>query len=132
MNANGWLQLLLYVGVLGALTKPIGAYLVRVLDPRGETWLDPVIGPIERGTYRWLGVDRESEQDWRAYGASMLAFSVVSLVFTYAVLRLQAWLPLNPQGFGAMGPDLAFNTAVSFATNTNWQSYGGESTLTYF
>jgi K+-transporting ATPase ATPase A chain len=132
MNANGWLEWLLYVGVLTALTKPTGAYLVQVLDPRGRTWLDPVIRPVERWTYRLLGVDAEREQDWRGYGLSMLVFSGVGLVFTYALLRLQAWLPLNPQAFGAMGPDLAFNTAVSFTTNTNWQSYGGESTLSYF
>jgi K+-transporting ATPase ATPase A chain len=132
MNANGWLQLLLYVGVLTALTKPIGAYLVQVLDPRGRTWLDPVIRPFERWTYRLLGVAGEREQDWRGYGMSMLVFSGIGLVFTYALLRLQAWLPMNPQGFGGMGPDQAFNTAVSFTTNTNWQNYGGESTLSYF
>lgn len=132
MTANGWLQLVLYVGVLTALTKPIGAYLGQVLDPRGRTWLDPVVRPLERWTYRLLGVDGEREQDWRGYGLSMLVFSGTGLVFTYVLLRLQAWLPLNPQGFSGMGPDLAFNTAVSFTTNTNWQNYGGESTLSYF
>jgi len=132
MNANGWLQLVLYVGFLAALTPPLGAYLVQVLDREGRTWIDPVVRPIERWTYRLMGIDPDREQDWRSYGLSMLVFSAVGCVFTYALLRGQAWLPFNPQGFGALPPDLAFNTAVSFTTNTNWQSYAGESTLSYF
>lgn len=132
MNANGWLQWVLYVGCLAALTWPIGAHLVQVLDARGKTWMDPVVRPVERWTYRLLGVDPDREQDWRGYGISMLTFSAVGCVMTYGLLRCQAWLPLNPQGFGPVSPDLAFNTAVSFTTNTNWQSYGGESTLSYF
>ena len=132
MNANDWLQWVVYVGFLAALTWPLGAHLVQVLDARGKTWMDPVVRPVERWTYRMLGVDPDREQDWRGYGISMLLFSAVGCVITYALLRCQAWLPLNPQGYGAVSPDLAFNTAVSFTTNTNWQSYGGESTLSYF
>lgn len=127
-----WVQLALFVGALLLLTKPIGLYLVQVLDPKGRTWLDMVIGPLERMTYRLLGVDAAREYDWRRYALALLVFSVVGFVFTYSVLRLQHLLPLNPQGLGALDPDLAFNTAASFTTNTNWQSYGGESTLSYF
>lgn len=127
-----WVQLALFVGALLLLTKPIGLYLVQVLDPKGRTWLDMVIGPLERMTYRVLGVDAAREYDWRRYALALLVFSVVGFVFTYSVLRLQHLLPLNPQGLGALDPDLAFNTAASFTTNTNWQSYGGESTLSYF
>ncbi len=127
-----WVQLALFVGALLLLTKPLGLYLVQVLDPKGRTWLDMVIGPLERMTYRVLGVDAAREYDWRRYALALLVFSVVGFVFTYAVLRLQHLLPLNPQGLGALDPDLAFNTAASFTTNTNWQSYGGESTLSYF
>src|SRR5205814_1712911 len=97
----------------------------------GRTWLDPILKPLERMTYRVMGVDSRQEQDWKQYTFAMLLFSLVSCLFTYAILRLQQLLPLNPQGFGPMSPDLAFNTAVSFTTNTNWQAYGGESTLSY-
>jgi K+-transporting ATPase ATPase A chain len=131
MQSSGWLQLILYVVALAAITKPIGLYLVRVLDANGKTWLDPLISPLERLTYRLMGVRADREHDWRSYTWAMLLFSLVSCVFTYAILRLQHLLPLNPQGFGALSPDLAFNTAVSFTTNTNWQSYTGESTMTY-
>jgi K+-transporting ATPase ATPase A chain len=132
MQALGWLQLSVFVVLLTAITKPIGLYLVQVLDPAGKTWLDPFIKPFERLTYRALGIDSAREHSWKNYTFSLLLFSVVSCVFTYAVLRLQHLLPLNPQGFGPVSEDLAFNTAVSFTTNTNWQSYGGESTLSYF
>ncbi len=125
-------QLALFVGVLALLTKPIGLFLLRVLDARGKTWLDPIIGPSERLTYRILGVDPDSQQTWKEYCVSMLAFSLVSCAFTYAILRLQQFLPLNPQAFPPMSEHLAFNTAVSFTTNTNWQSYVGEATLSYF
>ncbi len=117
--------------MLALLTKPMGLYLVQVLDVKGRTWIDPILKPLERLTYRVMGVDPTTEQDWKHYGFAMLLFSVVSCLFTYAILRLQHLLPLNPQGFGAVSPDLAFNTAVSFMTNTNWQAYGGESTLSY-
>lgn len=132
MDIWGWIQLFAYSVVLLLLTKPMGLYLVRVLDAEGRTFLDRPFKPIERVLYRLLGVDPAKEQDWKQYTVSMLAFSLVGLLFTYAVLRLQHLLPLNPQGFGPVNPDLAFNTAASFATNTNWQNYGGESTLSYF
>jgi K+-transporting ATPase ATPase A chain len=122
----------LYVLVLLLLTKPVGLYLTRVLHADGKTFLDPALKPVERLFYRVLGVDPRKEQDGKEYTFSLIAFSFVGLLFTYAILRLQDHLTLNPQGFGVVSPDLAFNTAVSFTTNTNWQSYGGESTLSYF
>jgi K+-transporting ATPase ATPase A chain len=131
MNEHGWLQLALFVVALAAITKPLGLYLVQVLDAQGKTWLDPVVRPLERLTYRLLGVDPAREQNWKGYTLAMLLFSFASCLFTYAILRVQHLLPLNPQGFGPLSPDLAFNTAVSFTTNTNWQSYGGESTMSY-
>ena len=132
MNLSGWLQLAVFIIALAALTKPVGLYLVKVLDPGGKTFLDPVFKPVERLIYRILGVDPFKEQDWKGYAVSVVLFSGVSMLFTYAILRLQHLLPLNPQGFAPMSSHLAFNTAASFTTNTNWQSYGGESTLSYF
>jgi K+-transporting ATPase ATPase A chain len=131
MNSSGSIQLTLFVVALAAITKPMGLYLMRVLDANGKTWLDPVLRPLERLTYRLMGVKAQREHDWKQYTFAMLLFSLVSCVFTYAILRLQHLLPLNPQGLGALSPHLAFNTAVSFTTNTNWQSYGGESTMSY-
>src|SRR6266446_9459776 len=131
MNTNGWLQLALYVVALVVITKPMGLYLLRVLDANGKTWLDPVFRPLERLTYRLLGVRADKEHDWKQYTLAVLLFSLVSCVFTYAILRLQHLLPFNPQGLGPLSPDLAFNTAVSFTTNTNWQSYVGETTMSY-
>src|SRR5215471_6547266 len=131
MHSTDRLQLALYVCALALITKPMGLYLVQVLDAKGRTWFDPVLKPLERLTYRLMGVKAEVEHDWKQYTLAMLLFSLVSCLFTYAILRLQHLLPLNPQGFGPMSPDLAFNTAVSFTTNTNWQNYGGESTLSY-
>jgi len=132
MNLFGWIQLSLYMVVLLILTKPLGIYLVQVLDANGKTFLDPLLRPVERILYRFFGLDPKKEQDWKGYTFSLLIFSLVGLLFTYVVLRLQHLLPLNPQGFGPVPSDLAFNTAVSFTTNTNWQNYGGESTLSYF
>ncbi len=132
MDVYGWLQLFLFVGILLAFTKPLGVYLVSVLDSNGKTFIDPLVQPLERLLYRVLGIDSTKEQTWKQYAFSLSAFSLVSLLFTYAILRLQHFLPLNPQSFAPASPDLAFNTAVSFTTNTNWQSYGGESTLSYF
>src|SRR5579859_5075188 len=132
MKAYDWLQLALFVGALLLITKPLGLYLVRVLDANGKTWLDKPLKPLERLTYRLLGVDPKQEHDWKQFTVAMLMFSLVSALFTYAILRLQHLLPLNPQKFGALTPDLAFNTAVSFTTNTNWQNYGGESVMSYF
>jgi K+-transporting ATPase ATPase A chain len=132
MRSIDWLQLGLFVAALAFITKPMGLYLMQVLDAKGRTWFDLVLKPLERLTYRLMGVNSEKEHDWKQYTFAMLLFSMVSCLFTYAVLRLQQLLPLNPQGLGAMSEHLAFNTAVSFTTNTNWQSYGGESTLSYF
>jgi len=127
-----WIQLALFVAVLLAITKPLGLYLVQVFDPRGKTWLDPFIRPIERWTYRRCGIEPDKEQGWLRYATSLLSFSLIGLVFTYLILRFQHLLPLNPQKMSGVSEHLAFNTAVSFTTNTNWQSYGGESTLSYF
>lgn len=132
MNMYGWIQLILFAGILLALTKPIGVYLTSVLDVNGKTFLDPVLRPCEQLLYRLFGINSTEEQSWKEYALSLFIFSLVSLLFTYAVLRLQHLLPLNPQGFGPLSPDLAFNTAVSFTTNTNWQSYAGETTMSYF
>ena len=132
MNAHQWLELALYIGALVLVTKPLGLYINRVLDPNGRTWLDPVLRPLEKLTYRVLRVDPAKEHGWKQYAFAMLVFSLVSCLFTYAILRLQQFLPLNPQHLGALAQHLAFNTAVSFTTNTNWQSYGGESTMSYF
>jgi K+-transporting ATPase ATPase A chain len=132
MDLPGWLQLAALGGLLFAATGPMGGYLVRVLDPGGRTLLDRPLRPVERLLYRILGIDPASEQDWKRYANSLLVFSLAGLLFTYAVLRLQRVLPLNPSGFGPIRPDLAFNIAASFATNTNWQNYAGETTLSYF
>ena len=128
----GWIQLALFLGLLLLVTRPMGVYLYRVLDPQGKTFLDPLLKPVERLFYRWMHVDPGSEQDWKRYTLSLLLFSLVGLLFTYAILRLQRLLPLNPQRLGPVNEHLAFNTAVSFTTNTNWQFYGGESTMSYF
>ncbi|RPI75184.1 MAG: potassium-transporting ATPase subunit KdpA, partial [Desulfobacteraceae bacterium] len=132
MDIFGWVQLLIFVLALALLTKPMGLYLARVLDSRGRTGLEPVLKPMERIFYRLLRIDPDQEQDWKQFGFSLLLFSLVGLLFAYAILRLQHLLPLNPQGFGPVPADLAFNTAASFATNTNWQNYAGEATLSYF
>jgi K+-transporting ATPase ATPase A chain len=131
MRNLDWLQLVLFVGALVLITKPLGLYLEQVLDTNGRTWFDRLLKPLERVTYRLLGVDPNVEHDWKRYTAAMLLFSLVSALFTYAILRLQQWLPLNPQNFGALTPHLSFNTSASFVTNTNWQSYSGESTMSY-
>ena len=131
MTIPGGLQLALFLGLLALLTKPVGLHLARVLDPRGRTRLDGAVKPVERLFYRIFGVDPAKEQDWKRYTLSLLIFSLTGLVLTYAVLRLQHLLPLNPQKLGPVRADLAFNTAASFATNTNWQNYSGETTLSY-
>jgi K+-transporting ATPase ATPase A chain len=132
MNASGWIQLLVYLVVLIAITKPVGLYLKAVLETDGKTFLDPIVKPLEKVTYAVCGVDPKKEQNWRQYATSLLIFSLLTMLFTYAILRLQDKLPLNPQKFPALTPDLAFNTAASFTTNTNWQAYGGEATMSYF
>ena len=132
MDVYGWLQLCLFAGILLSCTKPLGVYLVGVLNADGKTFIGPVVQPLERLLYRVLCIDSKKEQSWKQYAISLSVLSMISLLFTYAILRLQSLLPLNPQGFGPLSPHLAFNTAVSFTTNTNWQNYGGESTMSYF
>ncbi|HEY3497867.1 MAG TPA: potassium-transporting ATPase subunit KdpA [Polyangiaceae bacterium] len=130
MTSNAFLQMAVYFGVLLLCVKPLGAYMARVYD--GEpVLLSKVFGPVERLSYRLAGASAASEQTWKQYAVGMLLFNVVGTFAVYGLQRLQGLLPLNPQGFGAPAPDLAFNTAVSFVSNTNWQSYGGESTLSY-
>jgi K+-transporting ATPase ATPase A chain len=131
MTANGWLQFAIYSLVLLASVRPVGIYLARVLE--GErTWLDPVLRPIERLIYKLCGVEAGKEMKWSEYAFAMLGFSAVSMLVTYAIERSQAFLPWNPQKLAAVGPDLAWNTAASFTTNTNWQFYTPESTMSYF
>ncbi len=132
MNSSGWLQFVVFVVALVLMTKPLGLYLLRVLDVNGRIWLEPVLRPLERGTYRLLGVDPRQEQNWKQYTFAMLLFSLAGCLFTYLILRSQYYLPLNPQKLAGLTPDLAFNTAASFATNTDWQSYAGETTMSYF
>jgi K+-transporting ATPase ATPase A chain len=130
MTSNGVLQLLIYLGLLVALVKPLGSYMARVYE--GEpVLLSRVLGPIERLFYRLAGVKADGEMGWKHYAAAMLAFNMAGLLVVYALQRLQGALPFNPQALPATTPDLAFNTATSFATNTNWQSYGGETTMSY-
>ncbi|GEP03608.1 potassium-transporting ATPase subunit KdpA [Methylobacterium oxalidis] len=130
MTLNGWMQIALYCAVVLALVKPLGAYMTRVFSGEG-TVLSPVLAPVERGLYRVAGVDAGREQTWLGYAGAMIVFNLLGFLLLYAILRLQAVLPLNPAGQAAVAPDLAFNTATSFVTNTNWQSYGGETTLSY-
>jgi len=130
MTVAAIVQLILYLAVLVALVKPLGGYMARVYEGQ-PTWLDKVLGPIERLIYRLCGVDPKAEMTWQHYAAAALAFNFCGLLVVYALLRWQHLLPLNPQGMPGTSPDLAFNTAVSFATNTNWQSYGGETMLSY-
>ncbi|MGO8764527.1 MAG: potassium-transporting ATPase subunit KdpA [Limisphaerales bacterium] len=132
MNAHQWLELAIYIAALVLVTKPLGLYINCVLNPNGRTWLDPVLRPLEKATYWIFRVDPAKEQGWKQYAFAMLIFSAVSCLFTYVILRAQQFLPLNPQNFPALTQHLAFNTAISFLTNTNWQSYGGESTMSYF
>jgi len=130
MNLNGWIQIALYCAVVLALVKPLGLYMTRVFN--GEhNLLSPVLAPIERGLYRVSGIDARQEQTWLGYASAMILFNVAGFVLLYAILRMQAVLPLNPAEQAAVAPDLAFNTSTSFVTNTNWQSFGGETTLSY-
>src|ERR1700754_5006109 len=131
MTFNGLLQIAVFSVLIIALVKPFGGYMTKVFEGQ-RTFLSPVFGPIERLTYKICGIRENEDQHWIAYAVSMLVFNFVLFAVLYAILRLQAYLPLNPRGFAGMTPDLAFNTAVSFVTNTNWQNYGGETTLSYF
>jgi K+-transporting ATPase ATPase A chain len=130
MTVFGWLQIGLYLFILLLLVKPLGSYMARVYQ--GErTWLGRVVGPVERLIYRILGLRADDEMDWKNYVFALLLFSLVGLLVLYGLQRLQSVLPLNPQNLGAVDPDTAFNTAASFTTNTNWQSYSGETTMSY-
>ncbi|HEX4262068.1 MAG TPA: potassium-transporting ATPase subunit KdpA [Acetobacteraceae bacterium] len=130
MTINGWLQIAIFFAIVIAVTRPLGGYMTRVFA--GErTWLSPVLRPIERALYRVSGVTETDEQHWTTYGIAMLAFSIVGFATLYGLQRLQQYLPLNPEKLGAVSPDLALNTSVSFVTNTNWQSYVPEQTMSY-
>jgi len=130
MTTNGFLQIGLYLIVLVALAKPLGWYMARVYEGQ-SVWLNRLFGPVERGIYRLCGIKENEEMGWKTYGMAMLMFSTAGVLFLYALQRVQGYLPLNPPGFGAVSPDLSFNTATSFVTNTNWQAYGGETTMSY-
>src|SRR5437868_2991339 len=130
MTVNGWIQILIFFALVLAVTKPLGAYLTRVFN--GEwTYLTPVLRPVERVLYGLSGVEDKEEQHWLPYTVAMLMVNTAGFILLYGLQRLQGSLPLNPAGMSAVAPDLAFNTAVSFVTNTNWQNYGGESTMSY-
>jgi len=130
VSVNGIVQISVYLAVLLLLVKPLGLFMARVLE--GErTFLSPVLGGLERLIYRASGIDSAREQDWKRYAIALLLFNAIGFLFVYLLQRLQGLLPMNPQAFSGVSPDLAFNTAVSFATNTNWQSYGGETTMSY-
>lgn len=131
MTVNGWMQILVFVALVVAVTRPLGGFMTSVFA--GErTFLSPVLGPVERGLYRLAGVDERAEQHWVTYAVSMLLFSAAGMLLLYVMQRLQGGLPFNPAAMTAVPADLAFNTAASFTTNTNWQNYGGESTMSYF
>ena len=132
MTLNGWFQILLFLALILAITKPLGVFMARVFN-RERTFMDPALRPLERLLYRLTGVDQDHEMRWTEYAISMLLFSLVSMLLLYAIERVQGFLPLNPQKFGGVNPPaLAFNTAASFTTNTNWQNYAGEATMSYF
>ncbi|MGA7077228.1 MAG: potassium-transporting ATPase subunit KdpA [Terriglobales bacterium] len=130
MTTNGWIQIFVFLALILAITKPLGVFMAKVFS-RERTFLDPVFRPIERVLYRVTGVDEEHEMRWTEYAFTMLLFSGASMLLLYLIERVQQWLPLNPQKFGAVAQALAFNTAASFTTNTNWQNYSGESTMSY-
>ncbi|WP_188261455.1 potassium-transporting ATPase subunit KdpA [Azospirillum tabaci] len=130
MTVNGWIQILVFIALVVAVARPLGGFMTGVFN--GErNFLSPVLGPVERGLYRIAGVDAKAEQHWLTYAVSMLLFSVAGMLLLYLMQRVQGVLPLNPTGVGAVPADLAFNTAASFTTNTNWQNYGGESTMSH-
>lgn len=132
MTANGWLQIAIFLGLICLVTKPLGTFIARVFS-KERTFLDPVLRPIEKLLYRLTGVDENHDMRWTEYAVAMLLFSVVSMAVLYVMQRVQGMLPFNPQKFGAVTPaHLAFNTAASFTTNTNWQAYSGETTMSYF
>src|SRR6478736_1818080 len=130
MTSPALLQVVLYVAVLVALAKPLGIFMANVYEGQ-RTFLSPVLRPVEQLVYRVARIDERSEVDWKRYTLGMLLFNLVGVLFVYLLQRLQGVLPLNPADMSAVTPDSSFNTAVSFATNTNWQGYGGESTMSY-
>ncbi len=130
MSHAAILQIIVFIILLFAVTKPLGAYMARVFQGK-SVWISPILAPVERGIYRLCGVDQTAEQRWTGYAAAALLFSLSGMLLLYGLQRLQGLLPLNPQGFGPVAPDLAFNTAASFTTNTNWQAYSGERTMSY-
>ena len=132
MEIANWMQLFLFMGLLLLLTTPLGSYLYRVLESKEKTIFSPVLGGCEKLLFKALGREVEKEQSWKQYGIALAFFSLAGMLLTYFMLRLQHILPLNPQHFAALDPSLAFNTAASFATNTNWQNYAGESTMSHF
>src|ERR1700733_8258530 len=130
MTANGLLQIAIYFVIIIALTKPFGGYMTRIFA--GErTFLSPVFQPLEKLFYRIAGIDPEEEQHWTTYAIAMLLFNLAGFLLLYVIERCQSILPFNPPGMTDAAPDLAFNTSVSFVTNTNWQAYGGETTMSY-
>src|SRR5262249_15241490 len=131
MTENGLFQIAFFLLLVLAVTKPMGIFMARVFT-REKTFMDPVLRPIERLLYRITRVDENHEMRWTEYAVAMLLFSVVSMLVLYLMQRAQAFLPLNPQKLGGVTPPLAFNTAASFTTNTNWQNYSGETTMSYF
>jgi len=130
MNIYSWIQLIFYLVVLLLLAKPLGSFMAKVYQ--GEhTSLDRVLSPIERFIYRLSGINANEDMNWKTYAIAVMVFNVLGLIVVYLLQRLQGVLPLNPQGLGAVTPDSSWNTATSFATNTNWQGYGGEVTMSY-
>src|SRR5664279_3082695 len=131
MTVNGWIQIVVFLLLVLAVTKPLGVFITRVFS-RERTFLDPLLRPIERVIYKLCFIDENHEMRWTEYALAMLLFSAISMLLLYLMQRVQGYLPLNPQKFGAVTPaHLAWNTAASFTTNTNWQAYSGESTMSY-
>ena len=130
MTGYGWIQLIAYFAALILLVKPLGLYMARVYQEK-RTLLTPILAPLERLIYRLAGIHADDEMDWKTYAGAVLLFSLVGFVYLYLLQRLQGYLPLNPTGMGAVFPDSSLNTAVSFVSNTNWQGYGGETTMSY-
>ena len=130
MTPTGIAQIVFYMACLVAIAKPLGIYIARVFQ-RERTFLDPVLGPVERLIYRCTRINPDQEMGWKENAVAMLLFNLAGFLVLYLVQRIQQWLPLNPQGFGPVTPDSSFNTAVSFVTNTNWQGYSGETTMSY-
>src|ERR1700685_2647305 len=130
MTTSGILLILVFIAAIADLTAPLGAYMAKVFT--GErTWAHRLLRPLEAAIYKLCGIDETAEQHWTCYAGGVLAFSIVSMLLTYLILRLQQWFPLNPQGLGHVGSALSFNTAASFTTNTNWQAYPPEPTMSY-